>query len=144
MHSKRYGSIDKIGAKTANRCHLCHEKAHPEDYGSPSGPLGADATTIDHLEPQSFGGDDDPDNLRVAHAGCNSYRGTRPVEDVRLELAGTTSEPWSSFAVTATTTTVGAGLGAAVGGAITKKRTGAALGALVGGLLGLMVGLDRT
>ena len=33
------------------------------------------AATVDHLQPQSFGGTDDPDNLATAHMGCNSRRG---------------------------------------------------------------------
>lgn len=95
-YSERYGFIEDIGEKTDNRCHICHEEAHPDDYGSSAGPLGRHATTVDHLVPQSEGGSDDPDNLLLAHAGCNSSRGTRPAEEARLEWAGTTEKPLST------------------------------------------------
>ena len=95
-YSERYGFIEDIGEKTNNRCHICHEEAHPDDYGSSAGPLGRDATTVDHIVPQSEDGDDHPDNLLLSHAGCNSSRGTRPVEEARLEHAGTTEKPLST------------------------------------------------
>lgn len=95
-YSERYGPIEDIGEKTDNRCHICHEEAHPDDYGSSAGPLGRHATTVDHLVPQSEGGSDDSDNLLLAHAGCNSSRGTRSPEEARLEWAGTTEKPLSS------------------------------------------------
>ena len=95
-YSKRYGFIEDIGEETDNRCHLCHEAVYPDDYGSPAGPLGRDATTVDHLIPQSHGGPDEPENWLLSHAGCNSSRKTRPVEEVRLELAGTTRKPLST------------------------------------------------
>jgi hypothetical protein len=33
------------------------------------------AATVDHLQPRSFGGTDEPDNLATAHMVCNSRRG---------------------------------------------------------------------
>jgi hypothetical protein len=95
-YSPRYGFIEDIGEKTDNRCHICHDEAHPDDYGSPGGPLKGRATTVDHIVPQSHGGDDHPDNLLLAHADCNSSRGTRPVEEARLQHAGTTDKPFST------------------------------------------------
>jgi 5-methylcytosine-specific restriction endonuclease McrA len=58
------------------RCHLCGElvifglrKRHP---------LGPSA---DHLIPLANGGELlDPNNLRLAHYGCNSDRGTQPIK----------------------------------------------------------------
>lgn len=94
-YSMRYGCIHKIGKKTNNKCHICHGEAHPDDYGSPAGYLGGDATTVDHLIPQSHGGDDDPDNLLLAHARCNSRRGTMSPELARLKATGTTLPPLS-------------------------------------------------
>lgn len=41
-------------------CHLCGREG---------------ATTIDHIVPVSLGGDDSLENLRPAHASCNSSRG---------------------------------------------------------------------
>lgn len=54
----RYGTV----------CHLC---------GRPG------ATTADHLVPRSRGGDDSLENLRPAHARCNSSRGNMSVESWR-------------------------------------------------------------
>jgi hypothetical protein len=54
-YSERYGCIYKIGKKTNNRCHLCHDKLDPDDYGSTSGALGGDAVSVDHLMPQKLG-----------------------------------------------------------------------------------------
>jgi hypothetical protein len=95
-YSPRYGFIEDIGEKTDNRCHICHDEAHPDHYGSPGGPLKGLTTTVDHIVPQSHGGDDHPDNLLLAHAACNSSRGTRPAEEARLQYAGTTDKPFSS------------------------------------------------
>ncbi|WP_437281110.1 HNH endonuclease signature motif containing protein [Sorangium sp. So ce375] len=58
-------------------------------------------TTVDHVVPQLFGGGDDPENLLIAHGVCNSRRGTRDVEDVRLELAGAAAAPVGAGAKTA-------------------------------------------
>jgi hypothetical protein len=77
---------------TDYRCHLCHKPVDLEHYGPP-GLYGDETVTVDHDWPQAFGGDDDPDNLLLAHACCNSYRGTRDVEEVREELAGTARAP---------------------------------------------------
>ncbi|EGT5592630.1 HNH endonuclease [Corynebacterium striatum] len=47
-------------------CHLC---------GGPG------ATTADHLLPRSYGGDNSIENLRPAHASCNSARGNMALDD---------------------------------------------------------------
>ncbi len=94
MYSKRFGHLQPISDHTDGDCHLCHEPAPIELYGAP-GTYGDDTVTVDHLEPQYFGGDDDIDNLRLAHAVCNSIRGVRDAEDVRMELAGTERAPMS-------------------------------------------------
>lgn len=36
------------------------------------------ATTADHIQPRSLGGDDEPANLRPACQPCNAARGTSP------------------------------------------------------------------
>ena len=95
-YSKRYGCIHSIGRKTNNRCHLCHGKLDPDDYGPTWGPQGGDAVNVDHVWPQSWGGDDRSSNLYLTHARCNSKRGTRPVGEVRMQLAGTRRAPRSS------------------------------------------------
>lgn len=90
--SRRYGDLAKISTKTDGRCHICLRPAPLHFYGPP-GWFGDHTVTIDHLVPQAYGGDDDLENLRLAHATCNSTRGTRYAEDVRLELAGTDRAP---------------------------------------------------
>jgi hypothetical protein len=94
MYSPRYGNLAKIAAKTGDRCHLCHEPVDLAFYG-PTGLFGADTVNVDHLVPQAFGGDDDFDNLLLAHGDCNSRRGIRSVKATRLALAGTTRAPAS-------------------------------------------------
>lgn len=122
MHiTKRYGCIHQIGKKTNNRCHLCHGRLDPEDYGS-TRVLGRDAVNVDHLWPQSWGRDDSPENLLLAHARCNSARGTRDVEDVRLELAGTTEAPRSLAEVRTDTALAGLAGGVLAGTLFAKKN----------------------
>ena len=52
-------------------CHLC-DKHVPRDEAS-----------RDHLRPRSQGGRWDFDNIKLAHASCNSRRGSRPVAEFR-------------------------------------------------------------
>lgn len=92
FESRRYGGLQRISAKTDGRCHICHERADLCFYGPP-GLFGDETVTVDHLLPQAHGGDDDPDNLWLAHACCNSSRGTRAAQDVRMELTGTDDAP---------------------------------------------------
>lgn len=106
MYSERYGDLRDVAAHTDGACHLCHQPADLALYG-PTGAYGYDTVTVDHLIPQSHGGDDHLDNLRIAHGTCNSFRGTREVEDARMELAGTARPPMSSSEKTAWS--VGAG-----------------------------------
>ncbi len=93
--SHRYGDLWKIWRKTGGRCHLCLEKVDLTHYGAP-GMFGIGTVTVDHVLPQAFGGDDHHDNLRLAHASCNSMRGTQEVEEVRLALTGEFDEPPST------------------------------------------------
>lgn len=116
MFSTRYGDLRSIARKTAGRCHLCHQPLDLSTYGHVC-LFGRETATVDHLDPQSWGGDDDSDNLLMAHHGCNSSRGTRDVEETRLLLAGTARRPMSSGERAA----AGAGLvalAAAAGGVI--------------------------
>jgi hypothetical protein len=129
MYSKRYGCLHTIARRTSGRCHLCHQPVELKLYGRP-GTYGDDTVTVDHLKPQAHGGDDSADNLRLAHALCNSYRGTRPFEDVRLELARTSHAPMGSYGRAAVG---GAGVGMTAGLVFAKEgesfnSTAAALG----------------
>lgn len=93
--SSRYGDLEAIASVTRSRCHLCHEKVDLGLYGR-TGQFGVGTVTVDHLDPQIFGGDDDPRNLRIAHGNCNSVRGVDDPEAIRQELAETTSAPMSA------------------------------------------------
>ena len=95
MKHKRYGDLSLIAKKTDGNCHICHKPAPIKRFGSPSR-LGRSATTIDHIQCQVHGGTDAFENLMLAHAGCNSSRGTRSVEIARMQWAGTTRKPWST------------------------------------------------
>lgn len=119
MISNRYGCLHKIGRRTGHRCHLCGERLHVELYGRP-GMFGEDTVTVDHLTPQAFGGDDEPENLMLAHAGCNSSRGVLPVEEARVLFGGDGDAPWSTGA-----RSVALGVGAGVGaGFLFAEREG--------------------
>jgi hypothetical protein len=110
MRHHRYGDLDAIARKTDGRCHLCHEPVDLETHGLVRF-YGREAATVDHLLPQSLGGQDDPDNLLLAHHGCNAGRGNGSARLARMRLAGTPSRPLS------TEGRVGAGMSIAVAAA---------------------------
>lgn len=114
MMHPRYGDLSSIAWKTDSRCHICHKPAPLKMFGSPAR-FGRSATTIDHLKCQAHGGTDNFDNLMLAHAGCNSSRGTRSVRDARMQWAGTPRKPWSTTTQYATAGVVCLGLGWAAG-----------------------------
>src|SRR5262245_60830654 len=95
MYSARYGDLTRIAAWTDGDCHLCLEPVDLALYGR-TGLYGTETATVDHLKPQSRNGGDGLSNLRIAHGGCNSVRGTRSVLAVRRELAGTSMAPRSA------------------------------------------------
>lgn len=119
--SARYGDLESLSDKTDGLCHLCHEHADLAFYGVP-GSFGAHTVTVDHLVPQAHGGDDHPDNLLIAHASCNSARGTQDFKDVRFALAGTPAAPLSSTEKNVISLCAG-GLGYVVGGALFAAET---------------------
>lgn len=114
MYSNRYGSLRPIAHLTDCRCHLCHEKVDLSTYGQ-IGLYGRETASIDHLVPQSWGGTDEHENLRLAHQGCNSHRGVEDFEETRLRLAGTTDAPQSATAWNVATLAGGAGAGLLAG-----------------------------
>lgn len=93
--SKQYGDVDSIWRRTNGKCHLCHQQVELHTYGCLS-LFGGQAGSVDHLVPRYFGGTNDPGNLRIAHQSCNSRRGIRDPEEVRLELARRSDEPRSA------------------------------------------------
>lgn len=112
--SDRYGDLEKIAAGTRGRCHLCHEQVDLALYGR-TGLFGAETVTVDHLEPQVWGGDDQAENLRIAHGNCNSLRGVEDPEVVRLALTETMDEPMSDATFNVLSVGGSVALGAAAG-----------------------------
>lgn len=52
------------------KCSLCQCPTRPDEhYNHPRYP------TLDHVQPRSLGGSDDPENLRLACRQCNTLRG---------------------------------------------------------------------
>ena len=138
-----------LAYKTAGRCHICAEPAPLSNFSE----RGADGTTVDHLWPRALGGGEELDNKMLAHRGCNSFKGTRPAEEVRLQVRGDDAPPASYegrvFAA-ATGVLVGAAL-AELAQALSRpptastppldKRSNAhvVFGVLAGGLLGWLL-----
>lgn len=156
MHTKKYGNIREIWARTGGKCHLCHRSVDLDTYGLIA-LYGAEAASIDHLTPQAHGGDHDPDNLRIAHHGCNSRRGTRDPIEARESASGRSWEPLSDgeraglvLASALACTALGAGFGAALSNPTQDKAgqaraaQGAVVGAVALGLVGLVGSLALT
>lgn len=138
-----YGDLGQLWRKTHGDCHLCHDEVGLHTYGLIE-ILGAEAATIDHLEPQSHGGDHDHDNLSPAHLGCKASRGTDNVALARYRMAGTFEAPLS----TAERVGLGAaatGLGALLGGSLAARPDEHgrnllnSIGAWIGGGIGLLL-----
>lgn len=69
--------ISWLRARDGDACALCGEGI---DFAVRSGVLGSDrGRSVDHVMPRSKGGADDPENLQLAHWGCN--RGKRAKVD---------------------------------------------------------------
>jgi len=67
-------TIKELGDRDGWRCHLCKRSVN-SDLDAPH-PRSA---TFDHLVPVSKGGIDVPENLMLAHWGCNSRRGNKDI-----------------------------------------------------------------
>ena len=72
-------TLREIAERDGWRCHLCGGKVPDRDYAA----RDSDAT-IDHLVPQSAGGDDIKSNVALAHNRCNWERGAGGVAQLRL------------------------------------------------------------
>lgn len=78
---ERRMSLRQLCERDGWRCHLCRRIVKPDIKWPDS-----KSATFDHLIPVADGGTDEPDNLRLAHLGCNSSRGTGG--EVQLLLFG--------------------------------------------------------
>lgn len=96
IHAKRAGgkphdlgiTARAIARREGDSCYLCFT---PVDWGvSPYHPL---SPTIDHKVPLSMGGTHTWDNVKLAHRGCNSAKGTKifieaPDETIATGISG--------------------------------------------------------
>ncbi len=78
-----------LSERDGDRCGICRRRI---DLALPSGPKGHPSglgPSVDHIEPRSKGGSDDPANLRLTHWRCNfERRAGRSGEAVQLALVG--------------------------------------------------------
>lgn len=74
-------TIRDLGERDGWRCHLCGKSVSPK-FRAPH----RMSPTFDHLMPVSAGGTDAPENLALAHFGCNSRR--QAAGEVQLLLFG--------------------------------------------------------
>lgn len=65
-------SLGDVLARDGGACHIC---GGPVDLSAP--PRSPAAPTIDHVTPLSRGGKHTPENVRLAHYGCNSRKGDK-------------------------------------------------------------------
>lgn len=61
------------------RCQYCAKKFAPFEL------------TLDHIEPRSRGGSDEPENLATSCVPCNQRKGSRTPEEARMPLVATPS-----------------------------------------------------
>lgn len=67
-------TLKKLIKRDGLRCAICGGMCDPNDH-SWSKYFGATSPTIDHIIPMAKGGGHTWDNVQVAHAICNSYKG---------------------------------------------------------------------
>ncbi len=94
VYRRRYGDIRRIAGRTSGLCHLCYRAVDLSTYGNVC-EHGPETASIDHLTPRKLGGDDQFENLLIAHQGCNSRRGTRDASEARRDASGRTGRPKS-------------------------------------------------
>lgn len=112
---RRYGCLHSLYSKTRGRCHLCGEVVLPPEQFGDVQLWGRDSPTVDHLIPQSEGGDDSEDNLLLAHHGCNASRGTEHAQLARMRLSGRRRPPMSSREANLLSAGVGVGMAMVAG-----------------------------
>lgn len=66
---RRKARLAQVRARDGDNCWVC---AHPMVFDSPH-PNRGRAATLEHVLPQSHGGTDALENLRLVHAGCNRH-----------------------------------------------------------------------
>lgn len=74
-------TLQRLIARDGPMCAICGK---PTDYAAHH--LTDEYPSIDHVVPLSHGGDHSWTNIRVAHRGCNSFRGDRPSGPIQTAL----------------------------------------------------------
>ena len=64
----------RVTRRDRSTCRYCGLRLHPSDV------------TIDHIQPRSRGGSNDPSNLVVACRDCQNAKGDKPLSDCGLSL----------------------------------------------------------
>lgn len=67
---------EQILARHGDACWLCNGQL---DFGPDA--VEGKKPTIEHLQPQSLGGGNDPDNLRLCHKSCNLRLSNKPLAE---------------------------------------------------------------
>jgi 5-methylcytosine-specific restriction endonuclease McrA len=76
--TERYAALE-IAERDSWVCQICGRRIG-RSYSWPH----PRSLSIDHIVPQSEGGDDVKANVQAAHLGCNIRKGTRGVDQLRL------------------------------------------------------------
>lgn len=79
---QRCVSLPYIYQRDKGKCGLCGRVVRRRLHAPHS-----DAPTLDHIIPVSAGGQHTPENIQLAHYGCNSRKGTKPCGS-QLRLIG--------------------------------------------------------
>lgn len=77
-------TVSRIGKRDKWTCYLCNGHVDKLLIGLGEEPM---RPSLDHIKPTSMGGTDHPDNLRLAHAHCNSIRGVVNPNVARRQIA---------------------------------------------------------
>jgi len=76
MGSPGPSTREQILARHGDACWLCNGQL---DFGP--GATESKKPTIEHLQPKSLGGGNDPDNLRLCHHSCNLRLSNKPLAE---------------------------------------------------------------
>lgn len=75
----KYGmTAGQIADRDGTECYLCHT---PVDMALRAPDMGC--PSVDHWFPRAAGGDNDPENLKLAHLGCNIAKGSSIPEELK-------------------------------------------------------------
>jgi hypothetical protein len=70
---KRRKRLVTIGERDGWICQLCHGEVDRLDSVNHKNNVGEHRASLDHINPLCLGGNDDNNNVRLAHQSCNNY-----------------------------------------------------------------------